>query len=239
VQPSEAPSGVDYDLWLGPAPAVPFQANRFHYGWHWWYDFGTGDMGNDGVHDLDIARWGLGVETHPTRIAAIGNKYYFDDDQQFPDTQYVSFEYPGDGKAGQRRQLVFEMRIWSPYKQEGHENGNAFYGTEGMLVLGKGSGWQLFGPKNEPRESLKASISGTPHHRNFLECIKTNARPNADIEIGHLSSTLSHLGNIASRIGRTLNFDPQQERIVGDEEADQLVSRAYRAGHWAVPQGAS
>jgi predicted dehydrogenase len=234
--PSEAPGGVDYDLWLGPVPYVPFQANRFHYGWHWWYDFGTGDMGNDGVHDIDIARWGLGVDAHPAKVAAIGGKRHFDDDQQFPDTQYVAFEYPGDGSVGSGRELIFEMRIWSPYKQEGHENGNAFYGTEGMLVLGKGTGWQLFGPRNEPRESMKASGMGEPHHRNFIDCIRSGARPNADIEIGHLSATLCHLGNIACRVGRQLTFDPQAERIVGDDEADRLTARTYRDGHWAAPR---
>ena len=102
-----------------PRRSSPIQANRLHDTWHWWYDFGTGDMGNDGVHDLDIARWGLGVETHPSTIAAIGGKYFFDDDQQFPDTQTVVFEYPGDGKVGGRRQLIFELRIWSPYQPEG------------------------------------------------------------------------------------------------------------------------
>jgi predicted dehydrogenase len=237
AQPSEAPGGVDYDLWVGPAPMVPFQANRFHYGWHWWYDFGTGDMGNDGVHDIDIARWGLGVQTHPARVAAIGGKYFFDDDQQFPDTQYVAFEYPGDGAVGQRRELIFEMRIWSPYTQEGHENGNAFYGTKGLMVLGKRSGWQLFGPKNERREAMRANGLGEPHHRNFIDCIRSGQRPNADVEIGHLSATLCHLGNIACRVGRQLTFDPRQERIVGDDEADRLTARTYRDGHWAVPRG--
>ncbi len=238
AQPSEAPGGVDYDLWLGPAPAVPFQANRFHYGWHWWYDFGTGDMGNDGIHEIDIARWGLGVDTHPSRIAALGGKLYFDDDQQFPDTQYVVFEWPAE-KVGDRRELLFEMRIWSPYKQEGHENGNAFYGTDGMLVLGKATGWQLFGPKNQPREAVKGSLSGgTAHHRNFLECIQSGDKPNADIEIGHLSSSLCHLGNIACRVGRQLSFDPAHEQIIGDDEAHRLVGRSYRPDHWAIPSGA-
>lgn len=237
AQLSEPPAGVDYDTWLGPAPATPFQANRFHYGWHWFYDLGTGDMGNDGVHDIDIARWGLGVETHPSRVTGSGGKYYFDDDQQFPDTQYVTFDYPGDGKVGELKQLIFEMRIWSPYKQEGHENGNAFYGTEGMLVLGKGTGWQIYGPKNEPRESMKASLSGTPHHRNFLDCVKSGETPNADIQIGHLSTALCHLGNIACRVGRTLTFDPANEKFADDADANRLISREYRSGHWAVPKG--
>lgn len=233
--PSPPPAHLDFDLWLGPAPEVPYRSNLLHSNWRWFYAFGTGDMGNDGVHDIDIARWGLGVETHPSAVAALGGKYFFDDDQEFPDTQYVVFEYRlADGK---KRQLVYEQRIWSPYVQEGHENGNAFYGTKGMMVLGKASGWKLFGPRNEPRESVEGRLEGKPHHRNFLACIRSGERPNADIEIGHLSAALAHLGNIATRVGRALRFDPASEAIEGDPEAAAMVRRTYRPGHWAVPRG--
>ncbi len=236
AQPSEAPAGLDYDLWVGPAPLVPYQANRLHYYWHWWYAFGTGDFGNDGVHDADMARMGLGVDTHPSRIVAAGGKYFFDDDQQFPDTQLVVFEYPGTSKSGMTKQLIFEQRIWSPYRQEGYENGNAFYGTDGMMLFGKGDGWQLFGPKNKLIDSGKFEDRELPHANNFLECIENGARPNADIEIGHLSASLCHLGNIATRTGRVINFDPKTEQIQGDPEANKLVSREYRAGHFAAPE---
>lgn len=234
--PSIPPPDFDYDLWVGPAPMVPFQPNRHHYTWHWWCDFGTGDFGNDGVHDVDLARWGLGVETHPSHVACLAGKYFFDDDQQFPDTQYAVFEYPGDRRVGQRKQLIFEMRTWSPYRQEGFENGNAFYGTEGMLLLGKNDAWQLFGPKNKLRDSMEYADREVPHQRNFVDCIRTGRLPNADVEIGHLSATLCHLGNIAARVGRSLTFDPQKEQIVGDEEANRLVNRTYREGHWATPR---
>jgi predicted dehydrogenase len=233
VQPTPPPENLDFDLWLGPAPMVPYQSNLLPGKWRWWYAFGAGDMGNDGVHDIDIARWGLGMETHPSSVAALGGKYFFDDDQQFPDTQYVVFEYD----RPQKRQLIFEQRIWSPYVQEGYENGNAFYGTKGMMILGKGGGWQLFGPKNELREKMTGTVNGPAHHRNFLECIKSGARPHADIEIGHLSATLVHLGNIATRVGRRLHFDPGTERILGDDEAAKLVCRTYRENHWALPKG--
>ena len=116
----------------GPQP--PFQVNCHHYTWHWWYNFGTGDAGNRGVHEMDIALWGLGIDRHPTRVVGHGSKLFFDDDQQFPDTQYITFEYPPQGKTG-RRLLIYEQRIWSPSQQDGKGDGNAFYGTEGYGPL--------------------------------------------------------------------------------------------------------
>ena len=235
-EPSDPPADFDYDLWVGPAPMQPFQSNRHHYTWHWWYDFGTGDAGNDGVHDLDIAVWGLGAEGHPSIVSGHGSKMYFGDDQQFPDTQYVTFEYPD---AGRRRLLIYEHRIWSPYVQQGHENGNAFYGTEGCMILGKKTGWQLYGRNNKLIKEEKGTFSVADHTADFLDAIRTGKRPNADIEIGHLSATLAHLANILARTGRQgLAFDPGHERILDDAEADALVTRTYREGHWAVPKGA-
>ncbi len=238
AQPSDPPAKLDYDLWVGPAPMVPYQSNLLPGIWRWWHAFGCGDMGNDGVHDIDIARWGLGVDSHPTSIAALGGKYFFDDDQQFPDTQYVVFEFAPDAQAGRPRQLIFEQRIWSPYVQEGYENGNAFYGTQGMLLLGKSGGYRIFGPRNKLIETVS---DGTPdlaaHHQNFLECIRSGQRPHADIEIGHRSAALCHLGNIATRTAGTLQFDPASERITNNAAAAQLLARTYREGHWAVPRG--
>ena len=236
-KPSDPPKNLDYDLWLGPVAYRPYQSNFLHSIWRWWYDFGCGDIGNDGVHDLDIARWGLGVETHPTRVAALGGKSYFDDDQQHADTQYIAYEYPSATKNGRSKQLIFEQRIWSPYVQEGFENGDAYYGTDGMMVLGKAGRYQLFGVRNK---LIEESTGGGPdlaaHHQNFLDCIRTGSRPNADIEINHLSTTLCHLGNIATRTGRVVNFDPAKEQISGDPEAARLLAREYR-DHWARPVG--
>jgi predicted dehydrogenase len=236
AKPSDPPATLDYDLWIGPAPMTPYQSNLLPGIWRWWYAFGAGDMGNDGVHDLDLARWGLGVTGHPSRIAALGGKYFFDDDQQFPDTQYVAFEYPGQGRT---KQLIFEQRIWSPYVQEGYENGDAFYGTEGMLLLGKSGGYKLFGPRNKLIDEVKG---GSPdlvaHHRNFVECVREGKPPHADIEVHFPSSALCHLGNIATRVGRVVNFDPEREQVVGDDEAQALLGRTYRKGHWGAPQNA-
>jgi predicted dehydrogenase len=237
AQTEKPPETLDFDLWLGPAPEVPYRSSLLHAKWRWFHAFGAGDMGNDGVHDIDLGVWGLGVGLrHPNRIAALGGKYFFDDDQEFPDTQNVLFEY--DLGGGKKKQLVYEQRLWSPYVQEGHENGDAYYGTSGYLVMGKGKGWQIFGKKNAPGEEMKGTIDLDAHHQNFFDCIRSGERPRADIEIHHYSASLCHLGNIATRVGRTLNFDPQTEKIIGDDEANKLVGREYRKGHWAVPKGA-
>jgi predicted dehydrogenase len=236
AKPSAPPPPLDFDLWLGPAPAVPYQSNLLHSSWRWFLPFGAGDAGNDGVHDIDLARWGLNVNRHPSTISGLGGKYFFDDDQQFPDTQYVVFEYESGAK---RKQLIYEHRIWSPYVQEGHENGNAFYGTKGMMIFGKHAGWQIFGPRNKLVEEMAGKLDLSLHHRNFFDAIRSNkpAAVAADAETGHLSATLAHLANIAVRLGRTLKFDPAKEQFLGDEEANKLVRRVYREGHWAAPKG--
>lgn len=239
--PSDPPSGFDYDAWTGPAPKLPFQKNRHHYSWHWWHNFGTGDAGNDGVHEIDIARWGLGVTTHPTQIAAIGGKYVHNDDQQFPDTMTAAFEYPDidtqDGAAGQRRQLIFEMRLWSRYHPNGMDNGNEFLGTKGRMLLTKRGKVEVFNEKDEP---LKVQLPETksagirPHQTNFIDAIRSGTELNANAMIGHLSASLPHLANLACRVGRSFRFDPVREAIIGDDEANQLLERTYR-DHWGRP----
>jgi predicted dehydrogenase len=235
--PSDPPPGVDYDMWVGPAPFVPYQSNRFHYDWHWWYNFGTGDTGNDGVHEIDYARWGLGVQTHPSRVVAVGGKLFHDDDQQFPDTQTAVFHYPGDGTVGSQRQLIFEMRLWSTNYPYNIDNGCEFYGTEGKLLVSKRGKLQIWGSDNQSiQASPKEPSELLDHHDDFLDAIVTRRRPHADIEIGHLSATLCHLANIATRVGGSLDFDPATEQILHDEKANQLVGRTYRDHHWAVPK---
>jgi predicted dehydrogenase len=234
--PSDPPQQLDFDLWLGPAPVTHYRSNLLPGIWRWWHAFGCGDIGNDGVHDIDVACWGLGVDTHPTTIACLGGKYFFDDDQQFPDTQYAVFEYADAQKSGRPKQLVFEQRIWSPYVQEGYENGAAFYGTQGMLIIGHSVGWKLYGPRNKLLAERVAQADLTAHHTNFLNCVRGDAsRPNADVTAGHLSAALVHLANIAARVGRSLRFDPLNEQIFSDAEAAKLLGREYR-DHWATPK---
>ena len=242
-QPSDPPAGLSYDHWVGPAAWQPYRKNLLPGVWRFWRNFGCGDIGNDGVHEIDIARFGLGVDTHPDTIAGLGGKYVFEDDQEFPDTQYCVFEWPSSDGGPRRRQLVFEQRDWSPYVQEGHENGNAFYGTKGMLVLGKRTGWQLYSERNKLIDEEAGGVDLDAHHDDFLDAVRSApaaGQPrstHADIEEGHRSAALVHLGNIACRLGRTLRFNAAAERIIGDAEAHALLTRAYRDGHWAVPRG--
>jgi hypothetical protein len=165
----------------------------------------------------------------------------FDDDQQFPETQYAVFEYPAEGAPqGRKKQLIFEQRIWSPYVQEGYENGAAFYGTEGLLIMGHNVGWKLYGPRNTLIAERTGSADLAAHHTNFLDAVRNGAAASAlhtSAAIGHRAATVVHLANIAARVGRVLNFDPQTERIADDQEADALLRRSYRTSHWAIPKG--
>jgi len=232
-QDSPVPAGVDYDAWIGPAPALPFNENRFHYKWHWHWNFGTGDMGNDGVHQLDIARWALGVE-QPLEVSGMASKLYFDDDQQTPDTMNISFLYPGN------KSIQFEMRIWNPYGMEDQENGVALYGSAGLMHIGRWGqhwGFKVFDEKGRLvlDESRNESGQEEFHARNFLDSMRSRKAPNAEIETGHISSSMSHLGNIVARTGRNLKFDAATENIRGDAGAAGLLAREYRK-HWAAPR---
>ncbi len=217
------PAGVDYDLWLGPAPKRPFNANRFHYHWHWFWDYGTGELGNNGIHALDMVRLLLDLDA-PQRVTCGGGKYFYEDDQQTPDTQIAAFDFANTC-------VIWEHRIWSKTGVEGQPWGVTVYGEKGTLVFDN-KGWRVH---DGVEASDKASEVGAPHYRNFLDCIRSSKRPNADIEEGHKSTRLCHLGNIAFRVGRTLRFDAQTETLFNDREANQLLGRSYREP-FVVPQ---
>lgn len=238
TKPSKPPEYLNFDSWIGPAPMVAYRSNLLPSIWRWWYAFGCGDIGNDGVHDIDVALWGLGMTSHPSRVSCLGGKSFFDDDQQFPDTQYSVCEYPSqDTSEGKTKRLIFEQRTWSPYKQEGYENGVAFYGTKGLMLIGHTQGWKLYAERNK----LIAEAKGRPmlddHYDNFFACIRGKEKqPAASATIGHYAATICHLSNISARVGRVLNFDPAKETISGDDQANQMIRRQYRKTHWAVPR---
>jgi predicted dehydrogenase len=215
-KPGPVPEGVDYAMWQGPAPDRPFMANRFHYNWHWFWNWGTGELGNNGIHGLDVARWGLGVEA-PVAVTSGGGKYVFDDDQEVPDTQIVTWEFPDAC-------LVWEHRMWSKHGTENASFGIAFYGDDGTLLIDD-KGWRVEDGKEAGGKPTPGGMSD--HIGNFLECVKSRSKPNAEIEIGHMSTRLCHLGNIAHRLGRKLTFDGVTETFPNDAEANKLLGREY------------
>ncbi len=255
------PAGVNYDLWTGPAPMKPFTKNRFHYNWHWIWDTGNGDIGNQGIHEMDVARWGLGVK-FPNKVSAVGGHFMFDDDQETPNTLNAAFEFVmPDGK---RRMLEFEVRHWitnheaeigmpgfggevppatgdvsapKARRKRGPQNtiGNIFYGSNGYLAINGYDSYRTWlGEEQEPGPS--ATRRGN-NWANFIDCVRSRKKEdlNAPIEEGHISSTLVHLANASHRLGRTLNFDPETEQVVGDKEANRLLRGTYREPY-VVPE---
>lgn len=233
------PQGVDYDLWLGPAPKRPFNPCRFHGSWRWFFDYGCGDLGNDGVHRLDVARWAfetalaahgdlpLGpIET----VSAHGGKAYFDDLQEWPDNLMCTYDFGGG------RLITYEMRLWSPYTLHGVTEGAAVYGDQGYIIIGNRS-WQAFGPRNKLLRDEQGGADATKAHvENFLACMATRSKPVADLEtVGHPSSLLCHLGNAAWRAGRTLRFDAENYRFINDADAEQYLTRAEYRAPWRLP----
>ncbi len=226
------PAGVDWDKFLGPAPLIPFSKNRFLYNWHWFWDTGNGDIGNQGVHEMDIARWGLGVD-FPTSVVASGGKYGYDDDQETPNTLLARFDYGG-------REIVFEVRGLQtggegdlPLSREGCI-GNLFYGTEGWMSL-DGGGYRIY--KGDPAtlvDSAKLEDADRdptkPHMENFLAAVRSRKPQDlhAGIDIGRISADLCHLANISYRLGgEKLAFDPKLERFA-DQRATELAHPAHR-----------
>lgn len=218
---ADVPRWLNYGLWQGPAPEKPYRDNIVHYNWHWFWHWGTGEIGNNGVHGIDVVRWGMGVD-YPKRVTSSGGKYRWDDDQETPDTHLVTFDFDGCS-------LVWEGRSWSPRGFEGNMFGMAFYGDEGSLVV-RENGYELFDMQNKSVAQVTKPGGESSHYANFLDCIRTNQRPNADIEEGYKSALLCHLGNISHRVGRILTTDPQNGHIQGDAEAQALWSREYRSG---------
>ena len=242
-QPDGAvPPGVDYNIWLGPAPERPFNPNRFLYNWHWFWDYGNGDIGNQGVHEMDIARWGLGKNTLPSTAYSSGGKFIYDDDQETPNTQLATFDY-GDS------QLVFEVRGLRTGTESGMAPepgsmnciGNIFFGSEGFMTVDYRDFKVYLGEKRELAQEMKYTEpkgwDTAPHMQNFLKAVRSRKHTDltSDILEGHLSAALCHLANISYRTGRKLRFDPATETFGNDREANQYLSRKYRAP-FVVPE---
>ena len=239
------PPGIDYDMWLGPAPMRPFNMNHFHYNWHWFWVYSGGDIINDGVHQIDMTRWMSG-QIYPKSVSSTGGIFYYDDDQETPDTHIVNWDF---GKMT----VIFEQTLWSPYMKkvptairEGADFPNwpftgthiEIYGTRQFMFLSRhGGGWQAYDQdwKVVGEQRGMFSESNSEHIANFLDCMRTRQKPHADIEEIHISTAWCHYGNIAYRMGRKLQIDAATEGFLNDEEANGLLKRKYRAP-WVVPE---
>ena len=260
---SPVPAGVHYDLWSGPAPLDPFTKNHFHYNWHWFWNYGNGDIGNQGVHQVDVARWGLGLG-FPNKVSAIGGHFMFEDDQQTPNTLNCAFEY--DLPGGKRRMLEFEVRHWitnreaeigssafgkpqgpvpstgmgAPMGGDRNTIGNILYGSKGYLAIGDEDVDAYMTWMGEKQTPGPRAQKGGDHYANFIDCVVSRKKENlnAPIEEGHISAGLVHLANVSYRLGRTLNFNPDTQQVIDDDEANLLLrdgERGYRAP-FVVPE---
>jgi predicted dehydrogenase len=227
-----APKGLHFDTWLGPAPTQPFHTNIVHYRWHWFWDFGNGDMGNQGVHELDKARWGLNKNEFPVQITAFGGRHTGPKDQgETPNILTCAYVYE-DGA-----QLVFETRGLTSNEEAGEKIGNIFYGSDGPEGV---EGWMTLGERKahlrDPKQTATLELepvggNGNPNiFGNFHDAMRSRKVEdlNADVLEGHYSAGTIHLGNIAFRLGRTLHFDPKTERFINDNEANAMLTRKPR-----------
>jgi predicted dehydrogenase len=220
-QPAPVPEWLDWGLWQGPAPEQPFRDNVVHYNWHWFWVWGTGELGNNGVHGLDLARWGLGVD-YPRRVTCGGNRYHFDDDWQTPDTIVASFDFGDKG-------IVWEGRSCDPRGFEGSSFGVNFYGKNGCLALA-GNNCSIYDLNDKLVREIKGKHDDVLHFANFVDSIRKGNPLNSEIEDGQKSTLLCHLGNISWRTGHTVDFNPGSRKIVSDKSGTELCTRSYRRG---------
>lgn len=220
-KPAPVPNWLDYSLWQGPAPERPYTDNIIHYNWHWFWNWGTGELGNNGVHALDLARWGLGVDL-PQRVTCGGNRYFFQDDWETPDTCVITADF---GKKG----IIWEGQSCAPRGFEGAGFGVSFFGDNGTVVLA-GNGCKIYDLKDKMVREIPGKGDDVLHFANFVDAIRAGAKLNSEIGEGQKSAFLCHLGNIAWRSGQTVDFDPQKKRLIGDKRTQKFWSREYRKG---------
>tara|TARA_R110002111_G_C6004047_1_gene373564 strand:+ start:6582 stop:7880 length:1299 start_codon:yes stop_codon:yes gene_type:complete len=221
----KAPDSLDWNLWQGPAQETNFSRRLVHYNWHWTWDYGNGDVGNQGVHETDMCLWGLDVKL-PSQITAMGGKFLWDDDKETPEVLSTNYFYPEENKM-----IQFEVRPWHTNTEDGATVGNIFYGSEGYMVIKGYNSYEIFlGPKREAGPKNSGDDPVVAHFTNFLDAVRSRKVEtlNGPVETAHTSSGIAHLGNIAFRLGRQLNFDPKTEQFVNDPEADKYLTRQYR-----------
>jgi predicted dehydrogenase len=223
------PAGVDYDMWLGPAPKRPFNPNRFHFNFRWFWDYAGGLMTDWGVHLIQVLLWGMG-DAPPKAVTSSGGKYVLEDNSETPDTQITVYEFP-------TYTLVWEHKVGIGLGLYNRPWGMAFVGTEGTLIVND-SGYEIIRePSKDALEAKKAPVGGDPrpaHVRNFLDCVKSRQPTVENLAVGQHISTVAHLGNLSLRTGRRLVWDHEKERVVNDADANRLVRASYRKP-WVLP----
>lgn len=238
LKPGTVPSELNYDLWQGPAPRKAYQDGLIHYNWHWFWHWGTGEALNNGTHEYDVARWGLGVD-FPNHITSVGGRYAFKDDWQAPDTQVVTMDFPD------RKTIMWESRSCNGRKSEGEDRGIIFYGENGSLDTG-GNSYKIYdlagklvkevkdtaaGQEVQGRNTASVSLNmDSMHAANFIECVRDNKKPNCDVETGYKTCHAMLVSNIAWRLGRDLHIDPKNGHILNDAEAQKMWRREYEPG---------
>jgi len=220
---SKPPADIDYEIWQGPAPERAYNKSIVGSAWRWLFDYGTGDLGNDGVHRIDYCRHVMGLDGMPDTISCAGGKFFFKDDQEWPDTMLINYEYPG-------KVLQYEMRLWSKPKLHGAGEGANIYGENGWIMLTNTS-WKAYDADGKLVKQGSSDVGQQAHIRNFLDAVRSRKRESLNQEIysGHVSTLMCHAGNISWRTGKKLRLDSRTETF-DDKEANQYVGREHRKG---------
>ena len=229
------PEGVDYDMWLGPAPKRAFNPNRFHFNFRWYWDYAGGLMTDWGVHLINVALWGMGKEA-PKEVISSGGRYVLTDNTETPDTQIAVYEFP-------TYRMIFEHQIENGLGPDRREHGIAFTGSEATLIVDQ-SGFEVIpepskkGAPSYAMKSVRGADGRTEHAGNFLECVRSRQEPVENVEVGHHVTTVAALGNLAFRTRSRVEWDAVRERCVNNKEADRLLLRSYRKP-WSLPYAKS
>lgn len=247
VADSPIPEGVDWDMFLGPAPYRPFNENRFHYKWHWFWDTSTTEFGNNATHYVDLIRMAMDIRTHPREIQCMGGFYVWDSDQEIPNIQLGAFKYDDN------RIIQVDVRSIYSNTEAGEDSGIFLYGSKGWMHIKQSKGYKVFLGKDNKEGPVLTLNTLDPtkdktviqdfgemdvaHMQNFIDCIRTREwqKLNADIMEGYMSSSVGLLGNIAYRTGRKLEFDGETEKFRNDDEANGYLTRKYRKPY-VLPQ---